>query len=403
MKRIIMTRRTRVGLVSLAAVVAALSVGVASSLAGFSSIGNDTSARTQVDTYANFTIVDTNHPAANDGWITHIDYYAANTRPMAFVGVDSNNVVQWVGPTFSPSATGVQTWTPAAPIRVQQGWNIALYFGTSGGVIPYEYVGAPSEWTPNNHGEPAVGQTLTYELATQGRTYSFVAQEIAPTTSCAGVTPGSYTGYTQDGSTTYVPSTSASGVNGPVFTNGAAYKVESQGIWQFGTNPAWLADAEWSTGYPNSSPTPWVKDLSSFGFSPGVLDLMINSDSTIDWGAYNPGQLYTHDLVGTGLPTNFLLGVEEDQPSFYGDNTGGLCVSVFKDSVAPTVSNVAAAPNPVVTGNSVTLTATVDDSTTGGSTIAGADYKVGAGAWTPMSAADSSFDSATENVRRPTR
>ena len=71
---------------------------------------------------------------------------------------------------------------------------------------------------------------------------------------------------------------------------------------------------------------------------------------------------------------------------------------VNTDTFAPTVSNVAAAPNPQTSGSSVTLTATVDDSSSGGSFIQSADYRISAGAWLPMSAADGSFDSSAENV-----
>jgi hypothetical protein len=72
--------------------------------------------------------------------------------------------------------------------------------------------------------------------------------------------------------------------------------------------------------------------------------------------------------------------------------------NVDADTFAPTVSSVAAAPNPQTGGGSVTLTATVDDTSSGNSIIQSADYKLGTGAWTPMSAADGTFDSPTENV-----
>jgi hypothetical protein len=68
------------------------------------------------------------------------------------------------------------------------------------------------------------------------------------------------------------------------------------------------------------------------------------------------------------------------------------------DTFAPLTSNVIASPNPVALSGNVTLTATIDDSTTGGSNIQSADYKLGSGAWTPMNAQDGTFDSPTENV-----
>ncbi len=72
--------------------------------------------------------------------------------------------------------------------------------------------------------------------------------------------------------------------------------------------------------------------------------------------------------------------------------------NVDADTFAPTVSSVAVVPNPQTGGGIVTLTATVDDSSSGGSLIQSADYKLGTGAWTPMGAADGNFDSPTENV-----
>ncbi len=72
------------------------------------------------------------------------------------------------------------------------------------------------------------------------------------------------------------------------------------------------------------------------------------------------------------------------------------------DTFGPVTSLVNATPNPTQGASSVTLTATVNDSTTGGSVVAGAEYfinSVGAnGAGTPMNASDGSFNSVTEGV-----
>lgn len=68
------------------------------------------------------------------------------------------------------------------------------------------------------------------------------------------------------------------------------------------------------------------------------------------------------------------------------------------DTLGPLASAVVVTPNPATVNTTITVTATVDDSTTGGSNILSAEFSVNAGAWTPMSAVDSAFDSATENV-----
>jgi len=71
----------------------------------------------------------------------------------------------------------------------------------------------------------------------------------------------------------------------------------------------------------------------------------------------------------------------------------------------PLVHSVATLPTYIRQGidPSLTVTATADDSATGSSNIAGAEYFVGAdpgqGSGTPMSAADGSFDSPTEALR----
>jgi len=72
------------------------------------------------------------------------------------------------------------------------------------------------------------------------------------------------------------------------------------------------------------------------------------------------------------------------------------------DTTGPVTSSVGASPDPTNGAASVTLTATVDDSAAGGSSIAAAEYFVdvlGAnGTGTAMGAADASFDSVSEAV-----
>lgn len=65
----------------------------------------------------------------------------------------------------------------------------------------------------------------------------------------------------------------------------------------------------------------------------------------------------------------------------------------------PMVSNVVASPNPAPINTTVTITALVDDSTTGGATIASAEYSIDGGAWNPMTAADGTFDEISEAVQ----
>jgi hypothetical protein len=68
------------------------------------------------------------------------------------------------------------------------------------------------------------------------------------------------------------------------------------------------------------------------------------------------------------------------------------------DTLGPVTSAVAVAPNPAAINTSVTVTAMVDDTTTGGSNIQSAEFNLNGGAWTAMSASDGVFDTVLENV-----
>jgi len=68
------------------------------------------------------------------------------------------------------------------------------------------------------------------------------------------------------------------------------------------------------------------------------------------------------------------------------------------DNVGPVTSNFVATPNPVRINIGSTLTATVSDTTTGGSTIASAEYSLDGGSFMPMIATDAAFDEVSEDV-----
>ena len=140
---------------------------------GTAVFGNDTTARTQLDLASNFTVVDTNHPATSAGTITSFGYYASNMNPFNFILVNSSGVVQWVSPTITPAATGMNTYTPTTSLAIQPGWNLGVYFSSTG-TIPYENTGASASWTNVNTGMPSATMTLNY-AGSGTRTYSFVA------------------------------------------------------------------------------------------------------------------------------------------------------------------------------------------------------------------------------------
>ncbi len=102
-------------------------------------------------------------------------------------------------------------------------------------------------------------------------------------------------------------------------------------------------------------------------------------------GYYYPCVRGTDALGEVGIPSYVELVVYEP-----GDP--------IPDIGRPIVSNVVVTPNPVPINSPATVTAKVDDSTTGGSNILLAWWAMEGGEWTPMVAADGAFDSPTEAV-----
>jgi hypothetical protein len=75
------------------------------------------------------------------------------------------------------------------------------------------------------------------------------------------------------------------------------------------------------------------------------------------------------------------------------------CEMLVADDEGPPTTNVAMAPNPAAVNTTVVLSADLDDSGTGGSNIASAEYTLDVGAtWTPMTAGDGAFDEVMETV-----
>jgi len=157
--------------------VTGLFIVVGSVFAADLTVGNNTSERPYLDSYHNFTIIDTNHPATVNGNLKTFSYYASNKNPFRFVVVDELGVVKWVSSKITPAVIGINTFI-SNPVRVQKNWNVGLYFESTG-TVPYEYNGAVSYWTPNNSGLPKVGDTIHPESefgpSDTKRTYSFIA------------------------------------------------------------------------------------------------------------------------------------------------------------------------------------------------------------------------------------
>lgn len=138
-------------------------------------MGNPATDRAVVDTYHNFSIVDTNNSAGYDGVITEIQYYAKNTNPFKFLIVDETRQVEWKSDLITLSGVGMFTYTLPSPVEVHPGWNIGMYFQSTG-TIPFDYDGTadPAYYEGNNAGKPAIGEILTVAGTTR-RYYSLLA------------------------------------------------------------------------------------------------------------------------------------------------------------------------------------------------------------------------------------
>lgn len=160
---------------------------------------------------------------------------------------------------------------------------------------------------------------------------------------------------------------------------------------------------------------------------PGVVDSLgynLDSDDTCTFTAAsdlpstdpllgpladNGGSTPTHALspgspaIDAGPPGSCLdaLGatLSTDQRGVIKPLGAGCDSGAFEyDNVGPFTSHVVASPNPASVGASITLNASVDDTATGFSTIASAEYDLDGGPSSPMVAVDLAFDEVREDV-----
>jgi len=126
----------------------------------------------------------------------------------------------------------------------------------------------------------------------------------------------------------------------------------------------------------------------------GVNNVNLSAvDATYNWWGDASGP------SGKGTGTGDAVSTNVDFTSFLTSSAAGTPCSLPVDSVGPVTYDVMAAPNPAPIGETITLTATIDDTDTGGSNIASAEYSLNGGiTWVSMSAFDSAFDSPVEEV-----
>jgi hypothetical protein len=124
----------------------------------------------------------------------------------------------------------------------------------------------------------------------------------------------------------------------------------------------------------------------------------------ISFGGQTPALWHYEDADGDGVyevqelcptisidPVNEIICAEASSLSTF-------AVFGAEDSEPPITTNVLATPNPVAVDTNITLTATVDDSQTGGSIIDSAECIIDGDIYGNMDAQDEAFDSASEDV-----
>jgi len=178
------------------------------------------------------------------------------------------------------------------------------------------------------------------------------------------------------------------------------YFVEASGTYfAGGTGPYDIqADAEYSQdAIQRAAAAAWTDEVHNYGGDESLLELKIDG-LAVEWGAYNAAHRYTHDVTPSGVPLDISANIYDSYPS---NNLGGLCVAVFYvDATGPITSAVAVTPTISGSGSPVTVTANIDDTTTGGSLIKSAEVRVDGGPWTLMTASDGAFDEMAEGVTR---
>ncbi len=122
-------------------------------------------------------------------------------------------------------------------------------------------------------------------------------------------------------------------------------------------------------------------------------------------GAFNsPTEVVTAtiDASALALGSHTFYVQAKDALNNWGPVASAILNVTPPDTVGPTTSAVAAAPNPTAGAASVTLTANASDAATGNSNIASAEYWIGAdpgqGAGTAMNPSDGAFDSPAEGL-----
>jgi hypothetical protein len=129
-------------------------------------------------------------------------------------------------------------------------------------------------------------------------------------------------------------------VNSSVLEANVPYRIEASGTYFAGGSGKYdiRADAEYSEdAYQRTNDLPWTDLVRGYeGYGEGLLELKID-DSFVEWGDYSDSHIYTQDILGGGAPLTFSFQIWD---IYAQNNTGGLCVSLFKFVNRPPVAEI---------------------------------------------------------------
>jgi len=113
----------------------------------------------------------------------------------------------------------------------------------------------------------------------------------------------------------------------------------------------------------------------------GTNTVTIPADTFTTPGVYTVTVTAT-DAAGNTTSTTFTVEVDNSQD----------------DEIAPLILDLLVTPNPVPINTAIVVTATIDDSLTGGSVIATVEYSTDGTTWLSMTASDGAFDEISESA-----
>ena len=133
-----------------------------------------------------------------------------------------------------------------------------------------------------------------------------------------------------------VPANLVTGAQSSALSSGQTYLLVASGSWT--NTPHNVADAEY-TSLDNWTTVMDGYDISPYLLGEGAFDLQVDN-GFVNWGSYNTAHSYSLLYTGTGNPASFRVFDGDShtgtpEAGWYGDNVGGLTVSIYSCDVPP--------------------------------------------------------------------